>query len=116
MFCSSRFGTPNTSITCRSPWLRPSAWADGLQDVELAPDRHGLLRYAGVEPDSPAARFWQEQDRSPALQPVRWSQRRTVGPIDAPLAVIGTSFTAGENFVAYLRMQATLRRLGKGKR
>lgn len=72
-----------------------------------APNVQALIRYAGLEPGTTAQRFWQPEDFSPSREPKDPRQRRARGPEDAPIALVGTSFSIGENFLLDLRVRAT---------
>ncbi len=82
-------------------------WRDRMIDVGTAPDRQGLLNYGGVETGTPAQRFWQPKDVGPAYLFQDQALKRDVGPDVGPLAVTGTSFSVGENFLGYLRLTGT---------
>ena len=85
----------------------PDSWADDLHEMVNGPDMQGLLRYLNIEPRSAAREWLLVQDTSPALLPLDPTLRNALGPKDAPIALVGTSFSVGEGFLAYLRLQGT---------
>ncbi len=82
-------------------------WAARLTGDERAPDKQGLLAFAGLPIGTPARDVWFPADESLARAPLQRRVGKAVGPPHAPLALIGTSYSVGEHFLAYLRVLGT---------
>ena len=82
-------------------------WAARLTRDERAPDKQGLLAFAGLPIGTPARDVWFPADESLARAPLQRRVGKAVGPPHAPLALIGTSYSVGEHFLAYLRVLGT---------
>ncbi len=90
-----------------------------LDRERTTPQKSGLLAYAGLRRGSRAQRTLMPAILQPRLMPLNKLASKALleeGKSDAPLWITGTSFVAGENLLAYLRLELGTRIYSKAVR
>jgi hypothetical protein len=82
-------------------------WRPQLTGDDLGPDKQGLLAFAGLPIGALARSVLFPADLTLLRAPLQRRVGVAPGPKDAPLALIGTSYSVGEYFLAYLRVMGT---------